>query len=150
MQMFSNKIHEFVSILTWSWNSDGSRPVEVHMGQFVGKLLDNIGSKRSTLFLCHHHMSWSHSSLQKKVNIQGCWNLPTSGGEGAKVGNFNQKLLFLSNFGEISAKVGGSCPIYSPGSNIWISPNLWYFPYGTRSYWFRERLKPSQNRDIIT
>ena len=41
--------------------------------------------------------------------MQGCWNLPTSGGQGPKWGakrrNFKQKPLFSRNFGEILAKV---------------------------------------------
>jgi len=42
---------------------------------------------------------------------QGCWNLPRSGEarlKGTKDRNLKQKPLFSSNFGEISAKVGGA------------------------------------------
>ena len=33
---------------------------------------------------------------------------------GAKDRNLKQKILFLCNFGDISAKVGGSCPLGHP------------------------------------
>jgi len=77
VDVLTDQVHKFVGVLNRSWHSHGAWPVEVHVCEFVGELLDvgglhlgnlsSIGSGLTPKFTEHDEVGRRHGALRNHL-----------------------------------------------------------------------------------